>query len=421
MQGKKQLGIFATVMLSILLLGNSIFWGCAGTSGQKGPSIDEQAAIRDSLFREHKNELRKWWSFGHEPYKQQDYNKAKIYFKRVAEKDTSGIYQQNLYQYLGNCYLRMEPAQPDSAEWAYKVGLERNPDNTWFYNILGYVYKGSDRHDEAIEMYTKLTEMEPDTAQHYIELGQLYVLTDRQEEAIEAFQNAIRLNPNDIESQERLNALLSQSGDDDAVIAHQEAMVEQSPENTGYRLDLAKSYYRISAFEKAIAQLEIVKTKDPGNKSALEILGDCYQQLDKFSAAAGIYEEILKKNPEDKKNLCSLALTQASLGRYRIARQTVNKALRIDSDYGLAYLTRGFIYQESADKCVDKAGGKITYSDKLVYKMAFDEYNKAKRDYETKSEAEKRMKYLESLIPTSEDKFFHKNQKAPEGACYQWI
>jgi len=99
----------------------------------------------------------------------------------------------------------------------------------------------------------------------------------------------------------------------------------------------------------------------------------------------------------------------------------IRKALAIDSKYGLAYLSRGIVYEASADKCVSKRGEKVTFDDKLVYKMAYDEYVKAKRDLEWKPDAERRMKYLETLIPTREDYFMHKNQKSPQSSCYEWI
>ena len=419
MQGKRQLVVFTGVLLSLLLLGNFIIWGCAGSAGQAGMSAEREAAIQDSLYRVHKSELARWWSFGHEPFKQGDYEKAKFYFKRVAEKDTSNIYQKALYSLLGTCYLRL--GKPDSAEWAYTIGRERNPNNPWFYNSLGYIYKNSDRSEEAIDMYMKLTEMEPDTARHYIELGQIYIGNDMREEAIGAFQQAIALNPNDIESQERLNNLLTVSGDVDAVIAQRESMVEQFPDNMSYRQDLANTYHQVGEFEKALVHLETVRNAEPDNVPALSLLADCYQQLESFPKAIDVYNVILAKNPQDKQTLCNLAVAQTSLGRFSTARRTANKALAIDSDYGWAFLARGHVYEQAAEKCVDAAGGKMSYNDKLVYKKAYDEYARARSDFETKSEAEKRMKYLETLIPTSEDKFFHKNQTEPEGSCYQWI
>ena len=64
------------------------------------------------------------------------------------------------------------------------------------------------------------------------------------------------------------------------------------------------------------------------------------------------------------------------------------------------------------------------FYDKMVYKLAYDEYMKAKKDFSVKEEAERHIAYLETQIPTKEDQFMHKNKKLSDSAakCYNtWI
>ena len=420
MQGKKQLGIVVALLVILLLATNLHFMGCAGTQpGKQKLSLERQKAIEDSLLNVHKRQLALLWSLGYEPYKQGNYEKAKKYFKQVAEKDTTGIYGRILYQALGTTYLQLN--HPDSAEWAYKLGIDRNPDNPYSYKALGYIYRAQGRTEEGIDVYQRLIELEPDSASGYRYLGEMYLNADEHDKAIEAYQKVIQLAPDDKKSQQILDNLLAQTGDIDAVISQRESMVEQFPEDIKLRLDLAQSYFRAGLFEKSIGQLKIVTSKEPDNILALEILGESYQQTDKYNAAITTYNQILKIRPDDKKNLCNLAMSYTSLGRYTTAMRQVRKAFSIDSKYGLAYLTRGMIYETSAEKCVEQHGGKVAFDEKLVYKMAYDEYVKAKQDLEWKSDAERRIRYLETLIPTREDYFMHKNQTTPSGVCYEWI
>jgi tetratricopeptide (TPR) repeat protein len=359
------------------------------------------------------------FSFGFEPYKHGDYSKAKRYFKRVAEKDTSGIYGKVLYQRLGDCYLRLN--MPDSAEWAYMTGVGRLPNNPYFYAALGYIFRAGGRTDEAIGMYEKLTELEPDSSSYHSTLGELYIKADEPDKAIASYQTSVQLNPSDQKSQEVLSNLQAQYGSIDDVIATQKALVENDPENMKYRLDLAQTYHKASEFENAIEQLLLVIEKEPQNLRALEFLGDSYKNIDRFTDAVAIYNRILESNPDDKKNLCNLAMCYTSLGRFTTAMREVGKALRIDANYGLAYITRGMVYEASAERCVSQKGGKIAFDDKLVYKMAYDNYERAKRDIEWKTDADRRLSYLSTLIPTREDLFMHQNKTTPRGECYQWI
>ena len=421
MYKKTQLSIFLATVMFLAFAIQFNFLGCAGTQSKKEVLTPERRkAIQDSLYKVQKRKLDLLFSLGWEPYKQHNYKKAKKYFKRLVEQDTSGIHGKIVYQALGTCYLQLN--QPDSAEWAYKMGIKRNPKSPYPYKALGYIYRAQQRTDEAIEMYKKLIELEPDSASYYRHLGELYVKAGEQDKAIDAYQKAVELDPNNKQSQEVLSTLLAQTGDMDRIIAQQKTLVERYPNEIKYRLDLAQSYHKTGDFTNAIEQLKLVIAKEPNNIFALELLGDSYQQTNKFLSAAKIYKHILQINPKDKKNLCNLALTYTSLGKYTTAMRAVRKALAIDPHYGLAYITRGTIYETAAEKCINaRKGGKITFDDKLVYKLAYNEYAKAKRDLEWKTEAEKHMKYLETMIPTKEDYFMHKGQKRPRGTCYQWI
>lgn len=420
MQKRTQFFVFIGILMLLLGSINLYFIGCASTSPQQLElTPEQQKAIQDSLVKIHEGKIRLKFSFGYEPYKQGDYQKAKRYFKEVAELDTGGIYGRVLYQRLGDCYLRLN--LPDSAEWAYRIGIERLPNLPYFYEALGYIYRPQGRTDEAIEMYETLTKLVPDSVNYHRFLAQLYINTDETDKAIGSYQAIVRLDPTDQRSQEILSSLLAQTGDIEMVIESQKGLVERDPENMRYRMDLAQTYYRTSEFELAIEQFLVVTSKETDNIQAFEMLGDSYQQIEKFRDALNIYKQILQSTPDDKKNLCNLAICHVFLGNYRLAVNEVRKALRIDSNYGLAYLTRGMAYEASADKCVAEKGGTNSFDDKLVYKLAYDEFVKAKRDLEWKTDAERRMAYVESLIPTREDIFMHKDQKTPRGACYQWI
>ena len=418
MQIRKQLGIFVGVLVLLLIAAQLQFLGCAGTKPAE-LTPEQKQAIADSLENVHKRRLALLWSLGYEPYKQNDYTKAKSYFRQVAALDTIGVYGRILYQLLGDSYLRLN--QPDSAEWVYLIGTERLPDNSYFAKALGYIYRAGGRTEEAIEMYEKLIRLEPDSSVHYVNLGELYVSTEETDQAIEAYQHAVQLNPSDNRAQEVLSNLLSQTGDIDRVIETQETLMASAPENMKYKLDLAQSYHRAGMFEKAVEQLKQVFDANPDDIIAAELLGDSYQQVERYTDGVEIYTQILKSRPDDKKNMCNLAMCNTSLGRYTTAMRQVQQVIRMDRNYGLAYLTRGMVFEASADRCVEKNDSKVTFDDKLVYKLAYDEYMRAKQDLEWKNDAERRIRYLETLIPTREDLFMHKDQTTARGECYEWI
>ncbi len=58
---------------------------------------------------------------------------------------------------------------------------------------------------------------------------------------------------------------------------------------------------------------------------------------------------------------------------------------------------------------------------KLVYELAYFQYEKALQDLATRTEARQRLKFLEAAIPNKEDRFMNKGKAKAAGPCYQWI
>ena len=61
------------------------------------------------------------------------------------------------------------------------------------------------------------------------------------------------------------------------------------------------------------------------------------------------------------------------------------------------------------------------FDDKLVYELAYKEYQKATKDLQFKDTATTRMNYIRDFIPKKEDLFFHKGQTKAKKDCYKWI
>jgi tetratricopeptide (TPR) repeat protein len=386
-------------------------------------SPEEKKAYQDSVRQVYENKLRLYWSLGYEHFKQSNWQKAKKYFRQIAELDTTGIYSKVLYQRLGTCYLNQQPANRDSAEWAYEIGLKRLPDTPYFYTSLGYIYRTTPgREEKAIQTYQKLTELEPDSSSHYSYLGEIYYNIGELEQAIKAYSTAIELDPDNKTIQEIRNKILDDYGSIDEQIQNLENMIAKFPDDMAIRIDLVNKYFEMGEYEKSVDQLKVVTIKEPGNLSALELLGEAYNGLKQYKNAITTYKKIIEIQPDDNKNICNIAMNYSLLGKHTTGLSYIRKALLIDSKYGLAYITRGMIYETAADKCKNqREERKTTFDDKLVYKIAYDEYTKATKDPFFKGNAQKKMTYLENFIPQKGDYFMHPGQTEPMDPCYDWI
>lgn len=416
MTGFKREGlVFCTAV--ILLAAALYFLGCATAQPQKEMTPEQKQAYRDSLNQAHTRRLQLLWSLGFEPFKQNDYVRAKKYFKQVAELDTTGIFGRVLYQRLGTCYLQL--GQSDSAEWAYKLGIQNRPEEPYPYDALRYIYRNSGRIEDAIVMSQKLTELLPDSASNYRILGELLLQLDERDDAIAAYRAAVERDPGDKRTQEILDHLLL--GNLDKLLENRKMIVEQFPDDMNKRVDLAETHLKLGQPTPAIAQLQIVLESGPEHIYALELLGEAYNQLEDYRQAANVFAKILRIQPEDKKNLCQHAISLRMLGQYTEAMRQAEKALRIDPNYGLAHIARGLTFETAADQCVKQnRDQRITFDDKLVYEQAFHAYQAALRDPVFSADARRYMEVVRSVIPDASDIFMNKDRNTPRPGCYDW-
>lgn len=206
--------------------------------------------------------------------------------------DTAQIYYE-----LGHLYMSKEDKLNSVS--AFKLAVDRDPENPFFNNSLGYAYAKAELYDDAIEHYQKAISLNPDpewtsivcqalgsiyaenkgnveaavsTYQAgiildpknydlYIALGDIYMADYDLDQAIRSYCDAITLNPDDARAYSKVGiALWEKDYLEEALVAYHKA-VELSPENEYaqnnlgilYLDGLADAEEALEYFEEAIA------------------------------------------------------------------------------------------------------------------------------------------------------------------------
>jgi len=421
---KKNLHKTLTVALVLgfaVMLATTLMTGCATTGGQQQQTLspERQKAIQDSLRKIWDRKLNIAWSTGYEHTKNKLYREAIPYFWKVVKLDTVKRFP-DLYTFLGDCYIKLN--KPDSALIVYRMGTEKYPQKSHYHRSLAWLLAGKQKADEAIKEYKKAIAIDSTNISDYKALGNLLVSENRTDEAIKVYKKILEMEPKNAEAQKVYAQLLGATGDQDAVIAAQEKALQMDPKNTDLMYTLGETYFKLSEFQKSIEKFNLYLKLKPKDTSALEYLGNAKQNLEQYHEAIATYEKIIAIKPDNKKILCDMATCYKELNQLRKARSIANKALNIDPNYGMAYIVRGEIYEVAVDNCMNKRGAKsTTFDDKLVYKLAYDQYARAAKDIQFSDLATRKMSYLQPDIPTKEDYFMHQNQKKAKADCYRWI
>ena len=209
--------------------------------------------------------------------------------KKVAEEAIKQVYND------GNLYEKRIPEQLKK--------LEENPDDTDIRLALAQSYESSDKIDEAIAQYEKLSELQPDNAQWHKTIGNLYERsrqTDkaaRLEKAAASYEKAIALEPTSYE----LYNLLAETYKKEAHLSETETVYRRAldapltpTEHDAAVTAIWQLYTGKEHAAKRITILEELSAKTEKSAVLFKLLGDAYKEAGNPEKAGLAYTKWLE-------------------------------------------------------------------------------------------------------------------------------
>lgn len=242
--------------------------------------------------------------------------------------DTAQIYYE-----LGHLYMSKEDKLNSVS--AFKLAVDRDPENPFFNNSLGYAYAKAELYDDAIEHYQKAISLNPDpewtsivcqalgsiyaenkgnveaavsTYQAgiildpknydlYIALGDIYMADYDLDQAIRSYCDAITLNPDDARAYSKVGiALWEKDYLEEALVAYHKA-VELSPKNEYAQNNLGILYLDgLADAEEALEYFEEAIALNPNYTLAYFNAGRASQEMGFTNDAANYYQMAIDLN-----------------------------------------------------------------------------------------------------------------------------
>ncbi len=242
--------------------------------------------------------------------------------------DTAQIYYE-----LGHLYMSKEDKLNSVS--AFKLAVDRDPENPFFNNSLGYAYAKAELYDDAIEHYQKAISLNPDpewtsivcqalgsiyaenkgnveaavsTYQAgiildpknydlYIALGDIYMADYDLDQAIRSYCDAITLSPDDARAYSKVGiALWEKDYLEEALVAYHKA-VELSPENEYAQNNLGILYLDgLADAEEALEYFEEAIALNPNYTLAYFNAGRASQEMGFTNDAANYYQMAIDLN-----------------------------------------------------------------------------------------------------------------------------
>jgi len=363
------------------------------------------------------NDIRKWYSFGSEYFKVQNYKDALPYLWKVFVNDT-GKYAILSIGKITQAYFELQMA--DSTLIAAYKGLAKFPNYAKLHYYAGYLQDNLGRYKCAIPHYEALVEAEPEQESYLEKLAFLY-FKDGNEKAIEIQERLVKLKPDNSEYQNTLAQYMDFFLGPGGALEARKKAYENDPGNLDYALRYGKAAYDAGEYKAALDPLSAALKLDPKNGEAMEYRAMCYEALEQYEKAIVDYKSLVDLQADNAKTMCAIASDYKNRFQFTNGRYWVQRALNIRPGFGLAYITMAEIYEAAVVYCQDQEKRGRKYDDALVYELAYDEYKKAANDPEYKSTATKRMNSLQMVLPTQEELFMNQNRKTLKLECYSWI
>lgn len=200
-------------------------------------------------------------------------------------------------------------------------------------------------------------------------------------------------------------------------------------EREKYLLLLIEHYNELGEAKSATALAREIYEQNPNFENTSR-LAEIYLDDGNYQVAAEYQKEVyqMAESESDRKEAAlKMATTYQQLHQLREARELIREALKIDQNFGYAYLQMASVYAGTVSQCT--GGGALERDDRTVYWLVIDYLEKAKRaDPSLSSRVEQQLDLYQSAMPSVDDKFFRSWEEGESflisesiGECYAWI
>ena len=367
-------------------------------------------------------------SFAYSYYQNQNWKSAIENYKKMISYGCEEEYAQDIFTFWGRAYQQLASENQtylDSALFVFLKGENYLPKDLYLKKNIAYIYRMQGKADLEIREYEKMLEITPDDVELWRTLVKLYINVQRYSDVIDAVNAILKINPNDEQAiNDRIFAYQKLGKD---ITSIQREQWEKNPTNIRYGLEYASALKQQREFDKAIEVYTKIAQLDAKNLEVYTSLADLYQFKNKTQETIKTLEHIHKEiAPRDLDVVQKICKGYQQLADYPTALIWAEKAVNINASSALAFKIRADLYFNAADYFT--SGRQSNFEDKLVYKLAYDDYRRALElgDVSVKSRLDHLQEYL---IPSKEDWFFNRfdekgNSRAssrPRNPVYNWI
>jgi tetratricopeptide (TPR) repeat protein len=269
---------------------------------------------------------------------EKQYNEAGKAYQEALDRDPNS---NDALNGVMNTYLAQN--QTDKAIAAANAQITKSPNSSAFYDLLGTVLFNSKKDfDGAETAFKKSAELDKNNSDALLKLGQVQVAKGSTDQAILTYQQSLQNNPREAMFYILMGELYESKQDwGKARDAYQKAL-EIKPENPLASNNLAYVMLQSGGnVDMALSLAQTARRGMPDSPNAADTLGWVFYQKGAYQSAVDLFQEALKlgeknKSPDDATVHYHLGLAYEKTGQTDLARQHLERVLKINPNYSQA-------------------------------------------------------------------------------------
>ena len=253
-------------------------------------------------------------------------NGARLAYERALEL-SPGL----LEAVSGLTYLDLAARDTAAAITRLESEIARQPDNPNLFVLLSRSHSVAGDPAKQEEALRRAVTVDPRFTTGYTMLAELYVKQKRLDDARAEYEAILTRDPSNVAAATMVGVLLEQQGKRDAAIKAYQSAVTGPNINPVAANNLAYLYANQGTnLDEALQLATSAKQRIPNDPSIDDTIGWIYYKKDLPTLAITPLESALKRLPNNAELLVHLGLTYAKLGEKVKARETLERALKLD-------------------------------------------------------------------------------------------
>jgi len=359
------------------------------------------------------------YNFASSNYSNRDFNSAVENYSQAVKCGCGKKYAEDIYNWWGRSY--MELSLYDQANNVFKQGLKHLPEDSDLLKIAAHnAHKKLNNLDLALFYYDEILAINDCDIKTLSNMSELYSKFNMSEDQIKVIDKWLICSPNNEDALAQKKEAYFKVGKDAIDIYKETWALDESNVSNG--LDYLSELKEEGEYEEIILVTSKLLSFNKYDKEVLLSQAEAQLELYMQAEALETYKTIHKVDPVNAFVCIEISKIEKDLVNYKLALDWAEKAMSLSNKSGEAYNNRASLYYSIADDCTED---QLKFSDKLVYEMAYEDYQKAATIGNDKG-ASNKVSFLESneLITSSSDWFMiggKENELSPTGKCYEWI